>query len=34
VKVVPKKTGTYFIVFSIEQSQAKKNRWALAYGYK
>jgi len=34
VKVVPKKTGTYFIVFSIEQSKAKKNRWALAYGFK
>lgn len=34
VKVVPKKTGTYIIVFSIEQSRAKKNRWALAYGYK
>ena len=34
VKIVPKKTGTYFIVFSIEQSKAKKNRWALAYGYK
>jgi hypothetical protein len=34
VKVVPKKTGTYLIVFSIEQSRAKKNRWALAYGYK
>ena len=34
VHVVPKKTGTYLIVFSIEQSNAKKNRWALAYGYK
>ena len=34
VRVAPKKTGTYLIVFSIEQSQAKKNRWALAYGYK
>ena len=34
VKIVPKKTGTYLIVFSIEQSSAKKNRWALAYGYK
>ena len=34
VKIVPKATGTYFIVFSIEQSKAKKNRWALAYGYK
>ena len=34
VKVVPKKTGTYLIVFSIEQSRARKNRWALAYGYK
>jgi len=33
-RVVPKKTGTYLIVFSIEQSRAKKNRWALAYGYK
>jgi hypothetical protein len=34
VRVVPKKTGTYLIVFSIEHSDAKKNRWALAYGYK
>ena len=34
VKIVPKKTGTYFIVFSVEQSKAKKNRWALAYGFK
>ena len=34
VKISPKKTGTYFIVFSIEQSKAKKNRWALAYGFK
>ena len=34
VRIVPKKTGTYFIVFSIEQSKARKNRWALAYGYK
>ncbi len=34
VKIVPKTTGTYLIVFSIEQSSAKKNRWALAYGYK
>ena len=33
-KVVPKVTGTYLIVFSIEQSKAKKNRWALAYGFK
>jgi hypothetical protein len=33
-KVVPKKTGTYLIVFSVEQSRARKNRWALAYGYK
>jgi hypothetical protein len=33
-KVVPKMTGTYLIVFSIEQSKARKNRWALAYGYK
>ena len=34
VRVVPKKTGTYLIVFSIEQSRTKKVRWALAYGYK
>ena len=34
VKITPKKTGTYFIVFSIEQSKAKKSRWALAYGFK
>jgi hypothetical protein len=34
VRVAPKKTDTYLIVFSVEQSKAKKNRWALAYGYK
>ena len=34
VKVTPKKTGMYLIVFSIEQSKAKKSRWALTYGYK
>lgn len=34
VRIAPKQTGTYFIVFSIEQSKAKKNRWALAYGFK
>ena len=34
VKVVPKVTGTYYISFSIDHSKAKKNRWALAYGYK
>ena len=33
-RIVPKKTGTYLIVFSVEQSKAKKNRWALAYGFK
>ena len=33
-KIDPKVTGTYLIVFSIEQSKAKKNRWALAYGFK
>ena len=34
VRVVPKTTGTYLIVFSVEQSRTKKVRWALAYGYK
>jgi hypothetical protein len=34
VRVAPTKTDTYLIVFSVEQSKAKKNRWALAYGYK
>ena len=34
VRVAPKTTGTYLIVFSIEQSKAKKNRWGVAYGYK
>ncbi len=33
-KIDPKVTGTYLIVFSIEQSKVKKNRWALAYGFK
>ena len=34
VRVVPKKTGTYLIVFSVEQARSKKIRWSLAYGYK
>jgi hypothetical protein len=34
VKVTPKKSGTYFFVFSVEESPTKKTRWSLAYGYK
>lgn len=34
VRVQPKRTGTYYIVFQIDDTKLKRTRWALAYGYK
>jgi hypothetical protein len=34
VRVVPKTSGTYYIVFSIESSPLKRTHWAIAYGFK
>jgi hypothetical protein len=34
VRVQPKRTGTYYIVFQVEETKLKRTRWAVAYGYK
>ena len=32
--VIPKTTGTYFIIVSVEESPAARTNWALAYGFR
>jgi hypothetical protein len=34
VRVVPKASGMYYLVFTIESSPEKRSRWAIAYGFK
>ena len=34
VRVQPKRTGTYYIVFHVNETKLKRTRWAIAYGYK
>ena len=34
VRVKPKSTGTYYIVFQVNDTKLKRTRWAVAYGYK
>jgi hypothetical protein len=34
VRVVPKSSGTYYVVFVVESSPEKRTRWAMAYGFK
>ena len=34
VRIQPKTTGTYFIVFRVDDSKLKRTRWAIAYGFK
>jgi len=34
VSVLPKSTGTYYIVFSVTETKLKRTRWAIAYGFK
>lgn len=33
-RVVPKNSGSYYIIVEVEQSPAKRTYWALAYGYR
>jgi len=32
--IIPKTTGTYFIIVSVEESPAARTNWALAYGFR
>lgn len=32
--IIPKTTGTYFIIVSVEESPAAHTHWALAYGFR
>jgi hypothetical protein len=32
--IIPKTTGTYFIIVSVEESPAAHTRWVLAYGFR
>ena len=32
--VIPKATGSYFIIVSVEQSPAGRTHWALVYGFR
>src|SRR5215475_2935427 len=32
--IIPKTTGTYFIVVSVEESPAARTHWALVYGFR
>ena len=32
--VIPKATGSYFIIVSIEQSPEERTHWALVYGFR
>ncbi len=33
-RVIPKKTGTYYIIVEIEKSERDRTHWAMAYGFK
>jgi hypothetical protein len=32
--IIPKTTGSYFIIVSVEGSPAARTHWALAYGFR
>jgi hypothetical protein len=32
--IIPKTTGTYYIIVSVEESPAARTHWALAYGFR
>ena len=32
--VIPKATGSYFIIVSVEQSPEERTHWALVYGFR
>ena len=33
-RVVPKKTGSYYLIVEIEKSEQERTHWALAYGFR
>jgi hypothetical protein len=33
-RVVPKKTGSYYLIVEIEKSPKERTTWALAYGFR
>ena len=33
-RIVPKKTGTYYVTVEVEKSAEKRTSWALAYGFR
>jgi hypothetical protein len=33
-RVVPKKTGSYYIIVEVEKSPQERTTWALAYGFR
>jgi hypothetical protein len=33
-RVVPKKTGTYYLIVEVEKSSEERTYWSLAYGFK
>lgn len=33
-RIIPKRTGTYYVVVMIEASPEERTPWALAYGYR
>jgi len=33
-RVVPKKTGSYYLIVEVEKSPEERTSWALAYGFK
>ena len=33
-RVVPKKTGSYYLIVEVEKSSEERTHWALAYGFK
>jgi len=34
VHVIPKTTGTYYLIVEIEKSTQERTHWALAYGFR
>ena len=34
VRVIPKTTGTYYLIVEIEKSNQERTHWALAYGFR
>ena len=33
-RVVPKKTGSYYLIVEVEKSPEERTHWALAYGFR